>query len=218
MGNQTGMLSRACPILLPVLLLVQILSAQNAPVLVYSDTTLRIETSPYADVLEDPDMSLNIQQVMALPDSCFRQWKAGRLNLGDSNSRFWVRFLVENKTGEDLYWFNIFSVIQYLDLYVVSENRTLKILSPGGILRPFENRTLPLPNINFNLGKNPKAIFVAIKSRQTLLFSNYIGSKDAIYAFARRDERITFFYLGLCFILAVYNLAIYFNSRDIPFL
>ena len=51
-----------------------------------------------------------------------------------------------------------------------------------------------------------------------MLFLNYIGSKDAVYDFVRRDERVFFFCFGLYLILAIYNFAIYLNGRDTPFL
>ena len=204
--------------LLPTLFFAQTLFAQVPPVLVYSDTTKGVETSPYAAVLEDPDLTLDIQKVMALPDSCFRPAKAGRLNLGNSFSRFWVRFKVENKTNEDLYFLNILHSIHYLDMYVVSENGVLAEHTPSGILRPFESRDLPLSYLNFKLGKKPQTVYAAIKTNQSLSFTNQIGAKDAIYRFASHDGRIHFFAFGLLFILAIYNLAIYFNSRDTPFL
>lgn len=204
--------------LLPLLCLTPHLFGQAPSVLSYSDATQYIETSRYAAVLEDAKKELTIEQIIAMPDSCFQQKERIVLNLGNSNSRFWVRFSVNNQTGEDLYWLNIYSVIHYLDLYVVSENGEVKAYPPSGSLRPFENRTLPLPNLNFNLGKHPKTLFMSLQTKQGFLFSNLIGSKDAIYSFARRDERIAFFYLGFSFVLGIYNLAIYINSRDPPFL
>ena len=204
--------------LFPCLFLVQTLFAQQTRLtLVYSDSTTRIETSPYAAVLEDVKAEWTIEQVRAMPDSCFHQSKAARLNLIFSTSRFWVRFSVENKTKEDLFFLNLVSTIEYMDMYVVSEDGHLTVYPPSGLLRPFENRALQIHNINFNLGKKPKTIFVAIKTNQLLYFSNYVGIKDAVYDLVRLDERIFFFTFGLYFILAIYNLAIYFNSRDIPF-
>jgi two-component system, sensor histidine kinase LadS len=191
---------------------------ETKPVLVYFDSTKYIEISPYAAVLEDAKKEFSIEQIIALPDSYFKRHKGGRLNLGDSESRFWIRYFVENKTGEDLYWLNIFSVIHYLDLYVVSEDGQVKTYPPSGSVRPFENRSLPLPNLNFNLGKKPKTVYFAIESKQGLIFYNHIGTKEAIDSFARRDERFSFFFLGLCFILIVYSLAFYFNTLDMPFL
>jgi two-component system, sensor histidine kinase LadS len=195
-----------------------LLSPAPKSVFVYSDSTKYVEISPYAAVLEDAKKEFSIEQIKAMPDSCFKLHKGGRLNLGDSESRFWVRYSVENKTDGDLYWLNIFSVIHYLDLHVVSENGQLKTYPSSGSVRPFENRSLPLPNLNFNLGKRPKTVFIAIESNQGLIFYNYMGAKEAIDSFARRDERFSFFFLGLCFILIVYSLAFYFNTLDSPFL
>ena len=205
--------------LLPFLFLVQTLFAlQSPPTLIYSDSTSRIETSPYAAVLEDAKAEFTIEQVMAMPDSSFHWKKSTSLHLGDCASRFWVRFAITNKTKEDLFFQNTFSLFHYLDMYVVSEDGSLKTYPPSGSMRPFENRALSVHTINFNLGKTPKLLYMAVQSSQGMVCSNGIGSKDAVYDFVRRDERIFFFCFGLYLILAVYNLAIYFNSRDTPFL
>jgi two-component system, sensor histidine kinase LadS len=193
-------------------------STSAFPVLIYTDSTKYVEISPYAAVLEDANKEWSIEQVKAMPDSCFQKTKKTFLNLGNTDSRFWVRYELSNKTNEDLYWINAASVIHYLDLYLVSEDGQLKAFPPSGSARPFENRSLPLANINFNLGKNPKTIFGSIASKQGLVFVNHIGSKDAIYDFARRSERFNFFYIGLSFMLMIYTLAIYLNSRDTSFL
>ena len=192
---------------------------QTSPVLVYSDSTKYIETSPYAAVLEDAKAEWTIEQVKAMPDSVFhRPTKAGRLNLSSSDSRFWVRFYVDNKTNEDSYFLNNIAIIQFMDLYTVSKDGTLKTYPPNGILRPVANRSLPIHKINFNLGKDATTLYLAIKTNRILYFSNFIGSKEAIYGFAQRDERVFFFGFGLYFILILYSLSIYFNSRDKPFL
>ena len=75
------------------------------PILVYSDATQNIETSRYAAVLEDAKKELSIEQIRAMPDTCFHWAKPGRLNLGNTSSRFWVRFYIDNRTKEDLYFF-----------------------------------------------------------------------------------------------------------------
>jgi two-component system, sensor histidine kinase LadS len=187
-------------------------------VLVYSDTSMYNETSPYAAVLEDAKKELTIEQVRTMPDSCFRWAKPGRLNLGNSNSRFWVRFYIDNKTQEELYFYTLVSMITHIDMYVISTDGHLVVYPKGGSIRPFENRSLQLSKTNFNIGKTPKTLFVAIEGNQSLMFHNYIGAKDAIYRYQRLDERVSFFCCGIYFILALYNLVIFFNSRDTPFL
>ena len=191
---------------------------QTPPVLVYADSTTRIETSPYAAVLEDAKGEWTIEQVMAMPDSCFHWSNMNRLNLGNSASRFWVRFYVDNKTHEDVYFLNALPVFYYLDMYVVNEAGHLVSSQLSGTLRPFESRSIPIHRLNFNLGKKPKVLFVAVKTDLQIIFPNYVGSQRAISYFNRLDERVFFFAFGLLFILAIYSLTIYFNSRDKPFL
>lgn len=206
------------PIILLCLIHTSLFSQKTLPSLVYTDSTKYIETSRYAAILEDAKKEYSIEQVRAMPDSCFRKHKGGRLNLGNTNSRFWVRFFVENKTPDELYFFNLGVEITHLDIYVVSENGLLTTHPVSGTIRPFKNRSLPFPKVNFNLGKSPKTLYIAIQAKQNLIFTNYIGSKDAIYAFMRFFERISLFCFGIYFILAFYNLVIYLNSRDTPFL
>jgi two-component system, sensor histidine kinase LadS len=209
--------------LLSFLLLISLFScrlfAQKVtPTLVYKDTTKYVETSAFAAVLEDANSEWSIQQVMSMPDSVFQWSQMSRLNLGNSASRFWVRFRVENKTNEDLYFLNVVPIIQYLDLYAVDADGHIQAYPPSGILRPFENRTLPVHKINFHLGKSPKTLYFSVKGNRTLYFSNYIGTREVINAFVSRDERIFLFCFGIYFILIIYNLVIYLYSRDTPFL
>ncbi|WP_162793709.1 7TM diverse intracellular signaling domain-containing protein [Runella rosea] len=209
--------------LLPFLLLLslytgRIFAQSVTPILVYKDANRYVETSAFATVLEDAKSEWSIQQVMGMPDSVFRRAQTSRLNLGNSESRFWVRFRIENKTEEDLYFLNVVPIIQYLELYVVNADGQVRSYPPSGILRPFENRTLPVHKINFHLGKNPKTLYFSVKSNRTLYFSNYIGTREVIDAYVSRDERIFLFCFGIYFILIIYNLVIYFYSRDKPFL
>ncbi len=203
---------------LPFLFSHYLLAQQMPPALVYADSTQYIETSVFADVLEDTNSEWSIQQVMAMPNSRFQRSRMSRLNLGNSTSRFWVRLQVQNKTNEDLYLLNIVPIIQYLDLYVVYADGSIKAFPPSGILRPFENRSLPNHKINFLIGKNPKMLYFSVKGNRTLYFSNYIGTRAVLEAFVSRDERIFLFCFGIYFILIIYNLVIYLYSRDTPFL
>lgn len=191
---------------------------QDTATLVYKDTTKYVETSAFAAVLEDTKSEWTIQQVMKMPDSVFKRAQASRLNLGNSASRFWVRFRIDNQTDKDLYFLNVVPIIQYLDLYIVNTNGAIQAHLPSGILRPFENRTLPNHKINFLLGKNPHTLYFSVKGNRTLYFSNYIGTREVIDGFVRRDERIFLFCFGIYFILIVYNLVIYLYDRDSPFL
>lgn len=172
----------------------RLFAQQDTPTLVYKDTTKYVETSAFAAVLEDTKSEWVIQQVMKMPDSVFRRVQTSRLNLGNSESRFWVRFRVENKTDKDLYFLNVVPIIQYLDLYVVNADGKVQTYPPGGILRPFENRTLPVHKINFLLGKNPKTLYFSVKGNRTLYFSNYIGTREVIDALAAMSE---FFFFAL---------------------
>ena len=202
-----------------LLCLVQTLFAQHAtPVLVYSDSTNRIETSPYAAVLEDAKAEWTIEQVRAMPDSVFHFTRTNRLNLGNTDSRFWVRYYVDNATNEDLFFLQYNAENTHFDLFVVSEDGSMTVFPPSGTLRPFKNRAIPFPKPNFNIGKKPKIIYAATQARTTLVFTNRLGTKDAIYAFMRIDEGTGFFWLGIFLILTVYNLVIYFNNHDTPFL
>ena len=205
--------------LFPCLFLVQTLFAQQSPpVLVYADSTTCIETSLYTAVLEDAKSELTIEQVRTMPDSCFHFTKMSRLSFGNTASRFWVRFYLENKTNEDLFVLDFRSMIAYLDVYTVSKEGRVTVFPASGTMRPFKNRGMALPKIAFNIGKNTKTLFMAVKSNQSLTVSNFIGSKDAIYGFMREDERVSFFMVGFCFILGLYNFILYLNSRDTPFL
>lgn len=204
--------------LLGTLLTHHLFAWQDTATLVYKDTTKYVETSAFAAVLEDTKSEWTIQQVMKMPDSVFKRAQTSRLNLGNSASRFWVRFQIDNQTDKDLYFLNVVPIIQYLDLYIVNANGAIQAHLPSGILRPFENRTLPNHKINFLLGKNPHTLYFSVKGNRTLYFSNYIGTREVIDGFVSRDERIFLFCFGIYFILIVYNLVIYLYDRDSPFL
>ena len=164
-----------------LLCLVQTLFAQHAtPVLVYSDSTSRIETSPYAAVLEDAKAEWTIEQVRAMPDSVFHFTRTNRLNLGNTDSRFWVRYYVDNATNEDLFFLQYNAENTHFDLFVVSEDGSMTVFPPSGTLRPFKNRAIPFPKPNFNIGKKPKIIYAATQARTTLVFTNRLGDRKSV--------------------------------------
>jgi two-component system, sensor histidine kinase LadS len=194
------------------------LLAQSPPKLVYSDSSQYVETTPYAATLEDIHSEWSIEQVRAMPQQRFKATPQSRLNFGDSESRFWVRINLDNHTKQDLYLLNVVPIVQYLDLYVVYADGRLKAFPPSGLLRPIQNRAQPIHKINFHLGASAQTLYFSVKGNRTLYFSNYVGTRDALDAYVRLDERIYLFCFGIYFILIIYNLVIYLYGRDKPFL
>jgi len=181
--------------------------------------TLR-DLARYVALLEDADGQLEAGAVKNRLPSAWSRTDERTLQLGSSDSAWWVRFDLNN-AGDvpatrllEVGW----PLLNYLDVYVY-EGDQLKATVLTGDQRPFVNRPLPTRTFVIPLVVEPghqqtvllrlamhSGIFYAVPLRLWL--------KTDFYAQSSTDNLIHGAYLGAILALLLYNILLFLSTQD----
>lgn len=122
------------------------------PGILIGDTRQGVGPVNRFDVLEDPGLSLDLDAVLALPDSRWHANPHPDVQVGFSTSAWWVRFSLTNQTGQDqrrvlqVDW----PLLDWVDLYQLHGAEVVGIWQTGD-QRPFATRPLETRDFAFPL-------------------------------------------------------------------
>ncbi len=131
---------------------------------------------------------------------------------------YWLRFtLMNNSTNED--WIIEFpdSHISQLDFYKLNQNGGIEKHRVVGYDYPFKNRLIENKNYFFdpNIKKGERAeYYVRIRSSYKTSFASYIRSVPFQFSYFLKEYYLLGFFYGMLFIMAMYNLFLYFFTRE----
>ena len=182
--------------------------------LVLTDTQDLVPATPYVSMLEDPSQQLSIEQVISTEYAQqFHTNTTQYLNLGRSQSTWWLRLDIQQHSNNHWYLLSNFPGIAQADAFIVPHG-TQSIQALGSMLKPLEWQRLPMvklpsPPSNFSI-----YIRMSNLGKGILLIPLELLSADALYKKTAKD---TLLYgstvIGLV-ILALYNLFLLISLRD----
>ncbi len=162
---------------------------------------------------EDPSGNMTFEQIAALPQDSFRSYEKKVFNFGFTNSTFWIKTNVVNKTNEKLILFEIGQTnTDHVEMY--GKGLEPQIISD---LVAFTERSYPDPKPIFNLRLKPndsKEIWVKVKGQDELVVPIHTGSKDAILEKSRRRETLFGIFAGIMAVMILYNLFLFISLRS----
>ncbi|PCJ26330.1 MAG: ATPase [Flavobacteriales bacterium] len=142
-------------------------------------------------------------------------------NLGITKSHFWVKIPITNKTDNDNLFLELsLAIIDYIEFYSPSENGKFSVIKTGEEFI-FENRKYNDPNYLFDLHlskEETKTYYLKIKSNEAVQIPIKIGTKTAIYSEIKIRDLLSGIYFGIMLVMILYNLFIYFSTRDKSYL
>ena len=146
-----------------------------------------------------------------------KEWenKDNRPKVGYSNYPIWYKFSI-NKTNNDEYMiFNEF-VIEYIDVYVVKNNKVLK-KHQAGIKQPvdkslFSYRKTLIPLLDFQDGIYDIYIKVSGQSHALAIFPQILD-KETLFTLKAYDSSIVNIYLFILMLMLILNIIIYYMTR-----
>jgi diguanylate cyclase (GGDEF)-like protein len=198
-------------------------SAQDAtlPVLaVWERGAGRIEVGPRMGVLVDPSGSLTLEQVRADGPS----WQAINRqspNFGFTKDAYWFRFQLQNLDSQRLSRL-IELPIPFLDhvwLYHYAGD-TLQTQYRLGDEQPFAQR--PVRHRNFvmpvDLSPGMNTVYLRLASSGTIEGPLRVWDPALFHAAANDESLLQGGVIGILLIMVVYNLFVYFSTRDINYL
>ena len=172
----------------------------------------------YVEYLEDPQRRWTIDDVVRAPlADHFARRPDSSLNLGLTDSAYWLRFALRNDTTEPARWFLCvdWALNDELDLYAPGSDGAF-VVRHAGDARPFGAREIAYRQPLFLVALEPGAtrtFFVRVAGGDALLVPLAVRSEGVLWRHNLSETgRLTFFY-GACVAMIIYNCTIYLIFR-----
>jgi diguanylate cyclase len=176
------------------------------------------------EILEDPTQKLDLAAVQALPAGAWQRNPYDNLNFGTSTSAWWVRFTLCNATAQDrrvvleVDW----ALLDWLDVYLIQAGQVMDRWHTGD-QRPFASRPFDSRDFVFSLevptGESRQAVMrLALSDAIYDPIPLYLWEPTTYATASQRDNFLAGAYYGALLALLLYNLLLFFSTRERNFL
>ncbi|TDS17670.1 sensor histidine kinase [Sphingobacterium paludis] len=152
-----------------------------------------------------------------LNDNTFKNFENEVPNLGISNTDKWLRLTVNNSGERERFLLEIaYPLLDEVELYSPVGNGKYAPTKLGEHA-VFSERKYKMPSYLFDLTipKNEQRVFyVKVRSTEQIILPIYIRSRLSQVFHANKDNLVSGVYIGIVFIMAIYNLFLFFSVRD----
>lgn len=193
-------------------------NAEN--VIVYNNTNDLLLIGKYVEYYEDVDSKLTIYDIQDKEtQKKFKKYHNDVFATPPTNSSYWFKFTVINNSESEL-WFESGGSYSawYIDFYRSDSEGFYSVPIQSGALRGELSKE---HNSNFYWFKlsdkkeiTPNTFYVRIKSGVSAELPFYIGSLEALHQQENKILLITYIFIGAMLIMFLYNLFLYFATRD----
>jgi hypothetical protein len=188
-------------------------------VIILTDQTEDFELlNNHYEIFVDTSCKAGIADVSTLYQSKFFFSKSSYNFVEDPGSVYWLRFKIKDQSDQKKKWvLEYFSVhTQHLDLFMQDGRGGFEKKSIGQLL-PFFIRDYHVSNFVFDLPRDlsgEEYIYARIFSRHPSGFEFKIRSQQYFTSYAVYEYYFLGIYYGILLIMAVYNLLLFFSSRE----
>ncbi len=167
---------------------------------------------------EDATGEASIDQVTTLPDEHWSFAPNGSGTFGLTQSAYWLRFDIGNRTPLNL---NLIAELAYSQLddvvfYLYAGGTRVKALKTGDS-RSFFPRDVDHPSMLLRVSLAPeevKTVFVRIATDGSMIVPLRIWREQGFFESAAYELKLHFFYYGCIFVIILINLAVYLSLRE----
>lgn len=189
----------------------------------YANVIIKNENETFRDIdtliYEDVSAMLSFDDILKIKD--FNSY-TNRISEGYSDSAFWIKFEVQNKTSKNLDYFIKFTEVfqDKIDCYILSSNSDFSKQEAGvGYFVNNQDNTITRPTFKLKIDANEsKKIYIRITSKYPNFTSFHLMQKDSLEKFSKKYDLIYTFFFGAIITLMLYNLVIYFYTRQISYI
>jgi signal transduction histidine kinase len=171
---------------------------------------------------KDKSASLTLQQVIALErEGNFKQGEHEVLNLGNSQSAFWVKISYFSPDTNRNYLIVDVPGIEQIDCYIPSGNNFIHRKS--GSIQPATPGVIATNNYIFNLpavAGNPQAstLWLRVKTNNILLLPIKMASSENFMPGKSIKNNLQTIYIGVLLTLFLFNIFLYFSIKESTYL
>jgi hypothetical protein len=211
-----------CAALLAVALLLMCWASPVSAKVVVSDAAQSIVLSPLLMLYEDSTAKLSLSDIRALSDADFTPVSDKHLQLGYSESAFWLTFAVENKIpvsdvaqALDRFYISLkYPLLDSVDFFWVRGDDVVS-LKEGDML-PFSERLFQINHYTFpfSLARDDEAqIFIRVASSSSLPLPLRLETEKAFIENSFMSNLLDGAYVGISVGLGIYNLFLFLAIR-----
>jgi signal transduction histidine kinase len=172
----------------------------------------------FLEIAEDPENTFDFPNVP--PASRFKSSSDDTPNLGLSKSTYWIRFTVRNESNEPKIFLELaYPMLHSCELYSLDSGRVEKKAVLENFL--FNEREVNHQSIVFKLRVKhgtAKTFYLKIKGGRQVVLPLILHSENGFFQSALLSEIITGIFIGIILVMILYNLFIYFSTRDKSYL
>jgi signal transduction histidine kinase len=173
--------------------------------------------------LEDKNNSLTLEQAKAAHAA--GQFQPGRqdiLNLGNTQSAFWIKINYQNTGPEKVYLVVDIASIEHIDCYAVNPDGSIKHMKSGSIAAA-EPGVVITNNFVFELSDHvvdsvPEEIYLRVRTNNYMMVPLKIATADTIMKGQSFKERLEYIYIGILLGLLLFNFFLYLSLKDDTYL
>ncbi len=174
------------------------------------------------EILEDKGGILNISDVVKTQTSQnFFRSPAEIPNLGISDSVFWIKIRIQNRTAKpkDVILEYSFSLVDSVDLYAPEKKNEFKVYKSGNSV-PLSEREINSRHFLFpiTLQNFDQEYYFRVKSRDGIFVPIKLWDHEKFYESHTKADFVQGAYFGLIFVMFIYNLFIFISTKDRSYL
>src|SRR6056297_3268551 len=195
-----------------------VLSGYSAKIVIDNNNEASFTQNLY--YYKDTANKLSIQSILKSPNKhSFNKIKGNKLNPGYTQSAYWIKFTLHNKTKKNkqlLFSIN-YPLLNYVNFYKTDNNNIIESYHTGED-KPFSSREIKNRNFVFNLDipsdKSRTYYAYVFNNGETLRIPMEIDTKDSYYEKDSFDLSINTLYYGFLIFAFIFNIFLFFNIRD----
>lgn len=191
----------------------------SAPLIKISNNTQKVSLTKFADQYIDRDFKV-LPGTIPEPGS-FQSTEGFNPTYSRNVKSAWLKFRVSNNSFSPSVFLNIaYPNLQYVTLYKKIDNNFV-IINAGGNGVPIKEKIFKSPDIifNLNLARNEEGEYlIHVNSEHPIIFPASVCTYQALTDFTIFQTFIISIYLGVLAIMFLYNLFLYFSTRDYNYL
>lgn len=174
----------------------------------------------YLSYLEDPDGTLNLEQVLAMPERFVQSTRAAP-NFSFTSSAYWFHLRVANQHALQRDWL-LEAPYPLIDHYTfnVLENGQRVDTAEAGRAFAFKQRAIKNRNVIFPLTVSPghvADVYIRVQTSSSLQLPLRVWTPQTFLAKDHEEQAIQGIYYGILLAMLVYNLLIFLSIREISY-
>ncbi|EMP54865.1 diguanylate cyclase/phosphodiesterase [Marinobacter santoriniensis NKSG1] len=203
---------------LALLSLLAVCSTASGNDIEVNEVTPSTPISAHFQYWEDPRGGATIDDVRQLPPSQWQNNESGNATFGMTESAYWLRFPVSNRSSERL---NLIAELAYAPLddavfHVFENGREIRTFRTGDT-HPFYPRDVDNPNLLLRFSLAPgetKTVYARVQTAGTMVIPLRIWRENRFFESAANEQKLHFFYYGSLAVIVLINLAVFLTLRE----